>query len=122
MTIWNFLRISVVVLAGLAMGCGNKDHDHSGHDHDTPGVEDHSGHDHGDHDKDGSGDAFAELDPADAKLAKAQKMCPVSDEELGSMGTPIKVMVGETPVFICCEGCRKRLLKSPDKYLAKLSK
>ena len=26
-----------------------------------------------------------------------------------------------TPVFICCEDCRKRLLSEPDKYLAKLA-
>jgi hypothetical protein len=37
------------------------------------------------------------------------------------MGTPKKVDVNGTPVFICCDGCRERLLSEPDKYLAKLA-
>ena len=41
---------------------------------------------------------------------------------LGSMGTPIKVDVSGTPVFICCEGCRESLLAEPAKYLAILRK
>jgi hypothetical protein len=36
------------------------------------------------------------------------------------MGPPPKVNVNGTTVFICCEGCRERLLAEPDKYLAKL--
>ena len=31
------------------------------------------------------------------------------------MGTPIRVDVNGTPVMICCEGCRKGLLKDPEK-------
>ena len=31
------------------------------------------------------------------------------------MGTPIRVDVMGTPVMICCEGCRKGLLKEPEK-------
>ncbi|QDV73790.1 efflux RND transporter periplasmic adaptor subunit [Botrimarina mediterranea] len=64
--------------------------------------------------------ASAELSPDDARLAKRQALCPVADMKLGSMGTPIKVMVEGRPVFICCEGCRERLLAEPAKYLAKL--
>ncbi|MHC4955614.1 MAG: hypothetical protein ACYTGZ_17320 [Planctomycetota bacterium] len=60
------------------------------------------------------------LSPEDAKLAEAQRLCPVSDEVLGEMGEPVKVMVGDRAVFICCEGCRKKLLADTDRYLAKL--
>jgi hypothetical protein len=60
---------------------------------------------------------LAKLSPDDRALAEKQKKCPVGGE-LGSMGVPIKVMVGERPVFICCEGCREDLLNDPDKYLA----
>lgn len=67
-----------------------------------------------------TGDAFGELSPEDAQLVSKQGVCPVADMELGSMGTPVKVMVEGRPVFICCEGCRKRLLAEPAKYLAKL--
>ncbi|MCH8840291.1 MAG: efflux RND transporter periplasmic adaptor subunit [Planctomycetes bacterium] len=63
-----------------------------------------------------------ELSPEDHRLAERQKVCPVTDLSLGSMGGPIKVMVEGRPVFICCEGCRARLLAEPAKYLAKLEK
>jgi RND family efflux transporter MFP subunit len=65
-------------------------------------------------------EAFAKLSPADRALAEKQQICPVAEQPLGSMGTPPKVDVNGTPVFICCEGCRGSLLKDPDKYLAML--
>ena len=63
---------------------------------------------------------LAELSVEDRQLAETQRICPVAGYRLGSMGTPIKVDVQGTSVFICCEGCRKRLLNEPDVYLAKL--
>ncbi len=36
------------------------------------------------------------------------------------MGTPIKVEVEGRDVFICCEGCRERLVAAPEKYFAVL--
>jgi Cu(I)/Ag(I) efflux system membrane fusion protein len=65
-------------------------------------------------------EALAKLSPADRRLAERQRVCPVADVPLGSMGVPIKVTVRGTPVFICCEGCRNRLLASPEQYLAKV--
>lgn len=64
--------------------------------------------------------AFADLPEADRAAAMAQKVCPVSDEALGGMGTPIKVTVNGRDVFICCESCREKLERNPDEYLAKL--
>ncbi len=55
---------------------------------------------------------------ADAALIAQQKNCPVMDEPLGSMGDPIKVMVGEKPIFLCCKGCIKKIKADPVKYLA----
>lgn len=67
------------------------------------------------------GDATAsQLSQEDAELVARQAVCPVTDLELGSMGTPVKVMVEGRTVFLCCEGCRSRLLAEPAKYLAKL--
>ncbi len=66
--------------------------------------------------------AMAQLAPEDRRLAEAQKICPVTEMPLGSMGTPIKVDVRGQPVFICCEGCRESLLAEAVKYLARLSK
>ncbi|WP_404307038.1 hypothetical protein [Neorhodopirellula lusitana] len=55
---------------------------------------------------------------ADAAAIAAQKVCPVMDEPLGGMGTPIKVMVGDKPIFLCCKGCIKKIQAEPAKYLA----
>lgn len=66
--------------------------------------------------------ALAELPADDKTLAEKQKVCPVSGELLGTMGTPIKIDVKGQPVFICCEGCKEKLLSTPDEYLAKLKK
>jgi hypothetical protein len=63
---------------------------------------------------------LAKLDPADRDLAKAQHLCPVSDEELGSMGVPPKVTIGDQPVFLCCKGCEKAAMEDPQKTLAKV--
>jgi YHS domain-containing protein len=65
-------------------------------------------------------DAMATLSEADRAAALAQKVCPVSDQALGSMGTPIKVTVKGRDVFLCCESCREKLEANPDEYLAKL--
>jgi len=41
----------------------------------------------------------------DDLLIAAQKICPVSGEELRSMGGPIKAKSGDQTVFLCCKGC-----------------
>ena len=64
---------------------------------------------------------FAELAEADRAAAMAQKVCPVSGEALGSMGTPIKVTVDGRDVYLCCAACKDQLLADPRKYLAKLN-
>ena len=65
--------------------------------------------------------ALSALTPEDRLLVEQQRICPVAEYRLGSMGTPKKVDVNGTPVFICCDGCRERLLAEPEKYLAKLA-
>lgn len=55
---------------------------------------------------------------ADAALIARQKACPVMDEPLGSMGNPVKVLVGDKPIFLCCKGCIKKIQAEPAKYLA----
>jgi Cu(I)/Ag(I) efflux system membrane fusion protein len=64
--------------------------------------------------------AFAKLSRQDRGMAEKQRICPVTELPLGSMGTPPKVDVNGRPVFICCEGCRARLLAETVKYLARL--
>ena len=65
--------------------------------------------------------ALSPLSVEERAAVERQRICPVAEQRLGSMGTPQKVDVDGTTVFICCEGCRERLLKEPDKYLAKLA-
>lgn len=55
---------------------------------------------------------------ADAAAIARQKVCPVMDEPLGGMGTPIKVTIGDKPIYLCCKGCIKKVEAEPAKYLA----
>lgn len=55
---------------------------------------------------------------ADSAQIAQQGKCPVMDEPLGSMGQPIKVLVGGRPIFLCCKGCIKKIKAEPAKYLA----
>jgi hypothetical protein len=66
--------------------------------------------------------ALAKLSPEDRKLAEQQKYCVMQTEELlGSMGTPIKLTIKDTPVFVCCKGCMKEAQADPDKTLKTLA-
>jgi hypothetical protein len=60
---------------------------------------------------------LAKLRPGDRRLAEAQRLCPSSGQPLGSMGVPIKLTVKGRPVFICCEGCKEKVLAHPDEML-----
>ena len=134
------------MVAGLAafvlVGCnsGSKSSGQQGTSRSAAGsstpaaTEDHSGHDHGDHADHGHGaqatsssmekmeKGLAALSPEDAQSARQQHICPVSGEMLGAMGTPVKVEVKGRVVWLCCAGCKDKLLADPDKYLAKLDK
>lgn len=98
--------------------------DHADHDRG-----DHGDHDHGDHATADSDSPMAkmmsglkELSPEDYASAMAQHMCPVTGEMLGTMGAPEKIDVNGKSVWICCDGCKDKLLADPDKYLAKLKR
>lgn len=93
---------------------------------------DHADGDHADHDHSmtaGGETSMAEmmkglkeLSPEDYQSAMKQHVCPVSGEMLGSMGAPKKVDVGGRSVWICCDGCRDKLLTNPEEYLSKLDR
>ncbi|TWU34874.1 hypothetical protein Poly41_40170 [Novipirellula artificiosorum] len=99
------------------------DHDSMNHD-----EHEHEGHDHAQHDAVAKTDmekmteALADLPPEDRESAMKQHFCPVSGEMLGVMGEPEKVEVKGQTVWICCDGCKDKLLADPDKYLAKINK
>ncbi len=57
------------------------------------------------------------------KLVEAQQYCPIlPDNKLGSMGEPVKLMIDGQPVFVCCAGCKKQAMDSPEETLAKVEK
>lgn len=63
--------------------------------------------------------SLAKLSPPDRRLAEAQGYCPVMrDNRLGVMGAPVKLTVGNQPVFLCCAGCKRKALANPDQTLA----
>jgi hypothetical protein len=57
---------------------------------------------------------------ADRELALAQRLCPVSEEPLGSMGVPYKMTIKGQTIFLCCKGCESEVSKEPDKFLKKV--
>ena len=62
------------------------------------------------------------LESAERLLVETQRYCPVTQAELGSMGAPVFVDVGNRKIALCCIGCRVRLLAEPIQYLAWLEK
>lgn len=46
------------------------------------------------------------------------KKCPVSNEDLGGMGKPVKVTHEGTDVYLCCKNCVKDFNKEPAKFVA----
>lgn len=116
-----FSTISLAVAAIMIAGCsgtsttptqsGNSSALSDIHDHGTAGS-----------DMEKMKAELAKMSPEDAASAEKQHFCPVSGEMLGSMGAPIKVDVIGESVWICCDGCKQKILDNPDEYLAKIHK
>ena len=72
-----------------------------------------------------SSDELAEvkkLPATEADQALKQLLCPVSGENLGSMGVPLKVTAAGQTFFLCCKGCNKDVQDDPAAVVAKLKK
>ena len=61
-----------------------------------------------------------QLSHEDQRLVDKQRICPVTEFALDSMGGPVPVMVSGKKIFVCCAGCTQRLKAEPEKYLSKL--
>lgn len=66
--------------------------------------------------KDSVGPATA----ADEAAITAQRVCPVSNQPLGAMGTPLRVTINGQTLYVCCKGCVSRVQQDPAKYFAKV--
>lgn len=49
------------------------------------------------------------------------QVCIVTDNELGSMGTPVTLVHEGQTVKFCCKPCVKKFKAEPQKYLSKLN-
>lgn len=49
------------------------------------------------------------------------KLCIVTDNDLGSMGDERSFVYEGQEIKICCKPCEKKFLKTPAKYLPKLT-
>jgi len=58
---------------------------------------------------------------ADQQPVIQQSICPVTETRLGEHGDPIKLMVGDRPVYVCCEGCVQQVQNDPRGYVQKAS-
>ncbi len=62
------------------------------------------------------------LPEEDRQPAQAQALCPVRGAALGSMGVPVKIMLRNKPVYLCCKGCIGKATRDPDGILKKLER
>ncbi|MHC4398940.1 MAG: hypothetical protein ACYTG0_04600 [Planctomycetota bacterium] len=61
----------------------------------------------------------ARLAESDRPAIAKQRVCPVSGGQLGTMGTPVKLLVGNQPIYLCCQGCIGKVRANPKKFVAK---
>jgi Cu(I)/Ag(I) efflux system membrane fusion protein len=59
-----------------------------------------------------------ELPKMDQRVVLEQKTCPIRGAPLGSMGTPVKVVLKDQPVFLCCDACLPKAKENADRTLA----
>lgn len=65
--------------------------------------------------------ALRKLSDSDRRLAESHKYCPIlANSLLGSMGPPVKLMLNDQPVFVCCTGCEKSARTNPEQTLKKV--
>jgi hypothetical protein len=65
---------------------------------------------------------LGKLAAADRTLSELQRKCPITNNRLGSMGVPVKVMLDGKPVFLCCDGCQEEAEKDAKGTLEKVER
>jgi multidrug efflux pump subunit AcrA (membrane-fusion protein) len=64
--------------------------------------------------------SLSQLSREDRQLAEQQAICPETEQPLGSMGVPVKIMIKDQPVFLCCPSCEDDARQHPERTLSKL--
>lgn len=62
------------------------------------------------------------LPAGEQEAALKQAVCPISGENLGSMGVPFKMSAEGQTFYLCCDGCEDKAKADPKAVLAKLGK
>jgi len=65
--------------------------------------------------------SISQLKEPDRQAAQAQRFCPITNEPLGSMGMPYKMIVQGQTVFLCCSGCESKVGREPGKVLQRVA-
>lgn len=61
------------------------------------------------------------LQSSDQPAIQQQQVCPVMGARLGEHGEPIKLLVGNETLYVCCEGCIEEVRKAPGAFVQRLS-
>lgn len=81
---------------------------------------------HQEHGTDHTGHSAEHVQPAEEEAFAGDPYslgtCPVSGEELGSMGAPVRFDLGGREVLLCCKGCVKSAKADPKKVAAAVDK
>ena len=69
------------------------------------------------------GNTTSSAQPVGASSVKPYSLdtCVVTDNRLGSMGDPVRLVHNSQEMKFCCKPCVKKFKTNPDKYLFKLS-
>jgi hypothetical protein len=54
---------------------------------------------------------------ADREAIERQQICPVEGAKLGSNGVPVKVLLNDQPLYLCCQGCVAKVRERPLLYV-----
>ncbi len=63
----------------------------------------------------------SQVTAADSAAIQQQGKCPVMDTPLGAHGAPLKITIDGRPLFVCCQGCVRKVQQNPAYYLRKAS-
>jgi len=54
---------------------------------------------------------------SEADRVLRQRTCPACGDVLGNKGPVVKVLIGDYPLYLCCENCIATVRESPERYL-----
>jgi hypothetical protein len=62
--------------------------------------------------------AVVPLTDDDRPAIERQQFCPVTGARLGSMGPPVKVLIGQQPLYLASQTCVVKVQQDPERFLA----